>query len=255
MKQALARLFGNDGRTVILPIDHGTAIPVPGLEKPGSLIESLKSSVDGFVVNYGVARACREELTETGICLRTDIYKPDMPQGSVKLVGGDEAREVGACAMMHMLYPGHAEEARIVRECNDTIREGIRVNVPVIVEALPVGLGIPSAYTIEAIGFAARQAAEMGAAVVKTAFPAGATAAEFRSVVAGCFVPVIVLGGAALGNDRALLAMVREALDAGAVGIAIGRNVWQHADPAKIARQLHALVHRDLSVEDALLEA
>jgi len=119
-------------------------------ERPGDLIEALKPSVDGFVVNYGVARACRDELAETGLCLRTDIYKPDMPQGSVKLVGGEEAREVGACAMMHMLYPGHADEARIVRECSDTIREGIRPNVPVIVEALPVGLGMASAYTIDA---------------------------------------------------------------------------------------------------------
>ena len=252
MKQALARLFGPDGRTVILPIDHGTAIPVPGLERPSELIEKLRESVDGFVVNYGVGRACREALNGTGLCLRTDIYKPDVAQGSTKLFGAEEARELGACSMMHMLYPGHADEARITRECTDTIKEGIGANLPVIVEALPVGLGIPSAYTIPAIGFAARQAAELGATVVKTAFPAGATAAEFRSVVAGCFVPLIVLGGAALGNDRALLAMVREALDAGAVGIAIGRNVWQHSDPARIARQLHALVHRDLSVDDAL---
>jgi DhnA family fructose-bisphosphate aldolase class Ia len=111
---------------------------------------------------------------------------------------------------------------------------------------------MPEEYTIPAISFTARQAAELGAAVVKTAFPAGAKAAEFRPVVAGCFVPLIILGGAALGDDRALLTMVREALDAGAVGIAIGRNVWQHPAPARIAAQLHGLVHRDLSVDDAL---
>lgn len=255
MKQALSKLFGPDGRTVILPIDHGTAIPVPGLDRPAELIAALAPHVDGFVVNLGVARACQEALTNSAICLRTDVYKPDLPEGSVKLFGADDAQEVGACSMMHMLYPGHADEARILAECSDTIREGIFAGLPTIVEALPVGLGLPSAYTVEAVRFAVRQAAELGASVVKTAFPTGASAADFRSVVQGSFVPVIVLGGAALGNDRALLSMVRDALDAGAVGVAIGRNVWMHSDPARIARQLHAMVHRDLSVEDALGQA
>ena len=254
MKQALAKLFGPDGRTVILPIDHGTAIPVPGLERPAELISAIAPHIDGFVVNLGVARACQEALSQTAICLRTDVYKPDLPEGSVKLFGADDAQEVGAAAMMHMLYPGHADESRILAECSETIREGIFAGIPTIVEALPVGLGLPSAYTVDAVRFAVRQAAELGAAVVKTAFPSGATAADFRSVIQGCFVPVIVLGGAALGDDRALLSMVRNALDAGAVGIAIDRNVWQHPEPARISRQLHALVHRDLSVDDALAQ-
>jgi DhnA family fructose-bisphosphate aldolase class Ia len=222
------------------------------MERPGDLIRAVRSSVDCFVVNYGMARACAEDLAGSQICLRTDVYKPDVAAGSTKLFGANEARLLDACSMMQMLYPGHADEARIIRECAETIREGVATDLPVIVEALPVGLGIPAAYTIPAVGFAARQAAELGAAVVKTAFPSGANASEFRSVVDGCFVPLITLGGAALGDDRALLGMVREALDAGAVGIAIGRNVWQHPDPARIAGQLHALVHRDLSVDEAL---
>lgn len=252
MKQALAKLFGADGRTVILPIDHGTAIPVPGLEQPVDLITALAPHVDGFVVNLGTARACQNALAQSAVCLRTDVYKPDLAGGSIKLFGAEDAGEVGACAMMHMLYPGHEDEARILVECSETIREGIFAGIPTIVEALPSGLGLPAAYTPHAVGFAVRQAAELGAAVVKTAFPTGADVAAFRSVVRSSFVPVIVLGGAAMGDDRALLAMVRDALDAGAAGIAIGRNIWMHPEPVRIARQLHALVHRDLSVEDAL---
>jgi hypothetical protein len=80
---------------------------------------------------------------------------------------------------------------------------------------------------------------------VKTAFPTGAGADEFGAIVEACFVPVIVLGGAAMGDDRALLEMVRKAIDAGAAGIAVGRNVWQHPHPAKVAKALHAVVHDD----------
>jgi hypothetical protein len=109
MKQTLARLFGPDGRTVILPIDHGTAIPVPGMERPAALIEAVKAHVDCFVVNLGLGLACREALQGSEICLRTDIYKPDVAQGSTKLFGAGEAKHLDACSMMHMLYPGHAE--------------------------------------------------------------------------------------------------------------------------------------------------
>src|SRR5690606_14833260 len=105
------------------------------------------------------------------------------------------------------------------------------------------GIGRPADYTLENIGFTVRAAAELGADIVKTAYPTGASANEFRAIIEACFVPVIVLGGAALGDDEALLTMVKQAIEAGAAGIAVGRNVWQHPQPAKIAAALHAVVH------------
>ncbi len=81
MSDLLEPLFKDDNRTVILPIDHGTAIPVSGMEDPGALIEEIKPVVDGFVVNYGTALHCGASLEDTGVCLRTDIYKPDLEEG------------------------------------------------------------------------------------------------------------------------------------------------------------------------------
>jgi len=66
--------FFRDGKTVILPIDHGVAIPVPGLENPFQLIEDLNPYVDGYVVNLGLALRTDDLLTGKGICLRTDVY-------------------------------------------------------------------------------------------------------------------------------------------------------------------------------------
>ncbi|MEX2580887.1 MAG: hypothetical protein WD342_17645 [Verrucomicrobiales bacterium] len=252
----LSRFFQSDGRTVILPIDHGTAIPVPGLEDPAGLIESLNPVVDGYVVNLGVALAAADALKDKGICLRTDCYKPvhgaNLDEGSYRLFGADEALTAGAHAMMNMLYVHHPNEAGIFREVSELIGESLETDIPLILETLPFGIGRPDDYTAENIGFAARAAAELGADVVKTAFPTGGSVDDFKAIVDASLVPVIVLGGAAMGDDEALLTMVKKAIDAGASGIAVGRNVWQHPEPAKIAGALKAIVHDNDAVASAL---
>jgi DhnA family fructose-bisphosphate aldolase class Ia len=254
----LDHFLQSDGRTVILPIDHGTAIPVAGLENPVALVETIRDHVDGFVVNLGVAQACNaaEAFADKGICLRTDCYKPTFPgnpdEGAYRLYGADEAEAVGAHAMMNMLYVHHTNEADNFRECAELITESLETDIPVIVETLPFNIGRPDDYTVENIGFAARAAAELGADIVKTAFPTGGSADDFKKIVEATFVPVIVLGGAAMGDDAALLKMVKNAIDAGAAGIAVGRNVWQHPQPTKIAAALNAIVHDNASVDSAL---
>lgn len=254
----LAHFLQSDGRTVILPIDHGTAIAVPGLENPVAVVEAIREHVDGFVVNLGVARACLEAdvFADKGLCLRTDCYKPANPgnpdEGAYRLYGAAEAEALGAHAMMNMLYPFHAAEAESFRECAELIAESLEVEIPVIIETLPFNIGRPDDYTVENIAFCARAAAELGADIVKTAFPTNGTTDDFKAIVDACFVPLIVLGGAAMGDDRALLSMVKNAIDAGAAGIAVGRNVWQHAQPVKIAAALHAIVHDDASIDSAL---
>jgi len=242
-----------NGRTVIVPIDHGTAIPVPGLEDPGALIGSLRPWADAFVVNYGLARACRSALDGRGVCLRTDVYKParfgNPDHGAYMTYGAADAVRAGAHCVMHMLYPHHPDEARHFRESARLMSECHQAGLPVITEVLPFGLGRTADYTPEHIGFAVRSAAELGADIVKTAYPGDKDA--FRRIVEACFVPVIVLGGAA--NDEAsILRMVADAINAGAAGIAIGRNVWQHPQPALMLRRLHAIVHEGASAEDAL---
>lgn len=251
----LSRFLQSDGKTVILPIDHGSVIPVPGLD-PIGLIDAVNPVVDGYVVNLGVAMAAADVLEGKGICLRTDCYKPpygdNLDEGSYRLYGADEALAVGAHAMMNMLYSHHPNEGGITREVAELIGESLETDVPVILEALPFSIGRPDDYTVENIGFTVRAAAELGADIVKTAYPTNGSVDDFRAIVENCFVPVIVLGGAAMGDDSALLQMVKDAMDAGAAGIAVGRNVFQHPDPPKIAKALHAIVHDDASVESAL---
>jgi len=254
-RQDNLNLFFRNGRTVILPIDHGVAIPVPGLADPTSLIERVMPYVDGFVLNLGLALRLGEALEGKGLCLRTDVYnvRTEGPgAGSIAMYGIEEAEMVGASAVMNMLYTGGPNEKDNFQECADLIRLSLDSSVPVILEALPKGLGQPAAYTVENVGFAARLAAELGADVVKVPYPTNGTVDDFRKIVESTFIPVIILGGAAMGDDAGLLKMVEDAMTAGAAGIAIGRNVWQHSNPAAIARSLNAVVHQDASALEAL---
>lgn len=248
--------FQEDGRTVILPIDHGTAIPVHGLEKPRDVINSVKEVVDGFVVSLGVALHCKSELAGKGVCLRTDCYKPTYPgnpdNGPTRLFTCEDAQMVGAQAIMNMCYPHHPHEGRNFADCADLISESLDSQTPVILESLPIGIGRADDYTVENIGFVVRLAAELGADVVKTAFPTNGTVDDFKKIVDAAMVPVVVLGGAAMGDDEALLSMVKKSIDAGASGIAVGRNVWQHNNPAGIARALRAIVHGNERIDSAL---
>jgi len=247
--------FFRDGKTVILPIDHGVAVPVPGLENPFQLIEAVHPYVDGFVLNLGLALRTGDMLTGKGICLRTDVYNvrtSGAGAGSINVYGLGEAEMVGATAVMNMLFPFGENEQVITQNCADLISESLDVDIPVILETLPYGLGQTDKYTVENISFAVRLACEMGADVVKTAYPTNASVDDFKRIVDSCFVPVIILGGGPLNNDLDLLSMVHNAMKAGAAGIAIGRNVWQHPNPAAIARSLAAIVHEGAKVDEAL---
>jgi DhnA family fructose-bisphosphate aldolase class Ia len=244
-----------EGRTVILPIDHGVAIPVPGLENPTELIQRVNPYVDCYVMNLGLAVRTADVTTEKGICLRTDVYNVRSTgpgAGSIPVFGTDTAELIGAHAVMNMLYPGAEDEQPTLLACADLVQQSLSNDIPVIIETLPVGLGQTAHYTVEKVGFAVRLAAELGADIVKTVYPPGATVDEFRRIVQQSFVPVVVLGGAAMNDDASLFKMVENAMRAGAVGIAIGRNVWQHPRPLAIARSLHALVHEEANALEAL---
>ena len=105
----------------------------------------------------------------------------------------------------------------------------------------------PEYHTAEKIAVAARVAAELGADWVKLPY-----ADDYQRVVQTCYVPVVMLGGVKAGNERSLLQTIHTALAAGAAGVAIGRNIFQAANPRAMTTGLAALIHRGASVDEAL---
>ena len=116
-----------------------------------------------------------------------------------------------------------------------------------MVEAIPFGWPKADKKTNEQIAAACRIASEAGADYVKSFYTGDKS--SFTEVIENCSVPVLILGGAKIISDREILTMVRDAIDVGAVGITMGRNIWGHKNISGITAALEAIIHNDASVE------
>ena len=98
------------------------------------------------------------------------------------------------------------------------------------------------------IALGARVAAEHGADIVKTYY----TAKDFDKVTASCPVPIVIAGGPKCETDEETLSMIRGALDGGAAGIVMGRNIWQSPRPVPLIKAVRALIHENVSLENSI---
>jgi class I fructose-bisphosphate aldolase len=122
--------------------------------------------------------------------------------------------------------------------------------MPLLAMVYPRGEKIKDEYDVEAVKHAARVGSEIGADVVKVSYTGSVE--SFKEVVAGCSIPVVIAGGPKMDSDREILEMVKGSIEAGGNGVSIGRNVFQHKNPTRMVQAISALVHNDVSVEDAL---
>jgi DhnA family fructose-bisphosphate aldolase class Ia len=163
----------------------------------------------------------------------------------------EDALRLGADAVGCMGFPGSAFEGEALPYLAELVAQAATWNVPVMAEMLPGGFENPKVtWTPQGIADAARIGGEMGADFVKTAYTGDED--SFRRVVEGVPVPVLVLGGGKADDPRELLEDVHGALRAGARGAVVGRNVWQHPAPERMAAALAALIHDGADVDEAL---
>ena len=248
------RLFGDDGRSVVVAIDHGTSDGVfAGLEDPASVLEQvIAGGADTILTGIGVARHFSKQLKDVGLIIRCDgATSPLLEQPRELIISVDDVLTIGADAAAGMYFPGIANGQNTTRYFPRLATEAHRWNIPVMAESLPYGFeDHPAARSVDAIANTCRMAAENGADLVKTFFTGEAE--SFKKVTRSCYVPVLVLGGPKTRSDREFLTSIRDAMDAGAAGVVIGRNVWQAPSPVAMTQALVALVHDDASVDDAL---
>lgn len=248
------QLFGADGRSVVVAMDHGTTDgAVPGFEHPEQVLEQvIAGGADAILTSIGIARHFSKQLKDVGLIIRCDgATSPLLERPRELLIDVDEVLRVGADAAAAMYFPGtsngHGSTVYFPRFAS----EAHRWNIPVMAESLPYGFEEhPNARSMKAVTDTCRMAAENGADLVKTLYTGEFE--SFKSVIRACYVPVLVLGGPKTNSDREFLTSIRSALDAGAAGVVIGRNVWQSPSPTAMTRALAALVHQDVSVDEAL---
>ena len=252
----LRRIFAPDGRTVIVALDHTAYFgPMRGLEYPSDVLQAIvEAGADAVLTTPGIAARFGDRLGRVGLILRADggsSQRDPQPAGLRQIVSVERALRLGADALACMGMIGFPDESASLRVLTDLVDECSRWGLLVLAEMLVNGRdgGKPTA---EDVAFAARVGADLGADIIKTNYIGPADA--YRAAIASCYVPLVVLGGEKAAADRAVLESVASALEAGAAGVAIGRNVWQHTDPAGMTRALVALVHGGESVDEALRE-
>jgi fructose-bisphosphate aldolase, class I len=247
----LNRIFRSDGRTLIVAFDHGlTEGPAKGMEKPGKVLgQMVTGGADAILTSYGIASRFAQEISSLGLILRLDVGGTKlgkMGPGSQFFQVADALR-IGADAVAVSAFPGTPQESATLQTLARVITESHAWGMPVMAELQPGGFDAGSEFfTTENIALSARIAAELGADWVKVP-----CAPDFNQVVQTCYVPVVMLGGVKTNDPQNLFKTVFEAVQAGAVGVAIGRNIFQADNPAAVVAALAAILHQDADLEEA----
>ncbi len=252
----LRRIMNREtGRTVIIPMDHGVTVgPIPGIADMRRTLSLVAGEeTDAVVVHKGMASGSRSVLGgNTGLIVHlsgSTAFSED-PYIKTLVCTVEEAIKLGADAVSIHINVGNRHEDRMLTDLAATAQVAREWGVPLMAMIYPRGERIRDEFDPAAIGHAARLGAELGADVVKVPYTGSPN--TFRGVVDGCPAPVVIAGGPRMDTDRALLEMVRGALDAGAAGTSIGRNVFQHPNPRGIVHALHRMVHEDAGVDEAM---
>ena len=247
IKNRMSRIFNKEsGRTVMLAFDHGFLMgPTSGLERIDHLIASLADHADCLMGTRGMIRSCIPASNQKPICLRTDTGTTILTEMNHNvLISEEEAISMNATAMAAMLAIGDKEtEASTIANFSQLVDIGNTYSIPVMgVTAVGKDMARDARY----FGLASRVCAENGASIVKTYYTEG-----FEKVVAGCPVPVVIAGGKKLPELEAL-ELCYNAIQCGASGVDMGRNVFQSEAPLAMMKAVQGVVHNNLTPAEGL---
>ncbi len=248
MKNRLAQLIQPDGHCFFLPIDHGYFQgPTSCLEKPGETIKPLLPHCDALFVTRGVLRSCVDPLGGKPIILRvsggTSVVGRDLADERV-VVSIEEILRLNASAVGMSIFVGSDYERESLVNLSNLVNECENYGLPVMaVTAVGKELAKRDA---RYLALSCRIAAELGARVVKTYW-----CENFEKVINGCPVPVVMAGGPKCETEREVFEFVHDGIQRGAIGLNLGRNVWQHPHPVAMIRALQAIIHENYTVAEA----
>lgn len=249
MNNRLCRIIRNDGRTVMLAVDHGYFLgPTSKLENPHKTIEPLLPFADSIMLTRGVLRSSVHPDTSTPIVLRVS--------GGTSVIGESlanegittpivEALRLNATAVALSIFVGTPHEKQTLLNLSNLVSEGESVGMPVLA-VTAVGKELEKR-DARYLALSCRIAAELGAHLVKTYYCDG-----FSKVVDGCPVPLVIAGGPKLETEMDAFKMTHDALASGAVGVDMGRNIWQNEHPIPMIKAVRAIVHEKATPKEAL---
>ncbi len=264
----LGRLFDErTGCSVIVAMDHGIGGVPDGFRYPQQLLETiLGARPDGVLLNAGLARRVAHLFSRRdapALVLGIDQLIHSGPRGKGPAERHwaqfpvEEAVRLGADAVKAMLLmgsPDPAVRAENLSYLTHTAAACRQWEIPLMIEPYLWGTEVPSdpAERAQMNADGARIAIELGADILKLEY--GGDPDRFREIVEASPVPVFILGGPKRPTERETIADVVSGAQAGAVGLTIGRNIWQHSNPARVVRALRtALATKNLDAAMAEL--
>lgn len=253
-QRRLSRIFAKDGKSVTLALDgHHFSIKTEGIDNTINQLPALvEKGLDCALVSYGMLKNFPAALNNVPVILRVDstvsIFDNSVPD-TTPVFSVEDALKVAAEGVVCMTFPGAFNEEKTHVMAMQLARAADRWNMPLIVESLPYGYAVTNddSNNPTVIAASARAAVELGADVIKTRFTG---TADDHLIVEAAGVPVLALGGPKT-DISGYFTFVQHCMQAGAKGVAVGRNITQDPQPEKVVAGLNAIVHENATAEDA----
>ena len=248
MQSRMSQLIQPDGRCLFMPIDHGYFQgPTRKLEKPGNTIEPLLPYCDAIFVTRGVLRSSIPPEKARPVILRvsggTSVIGHDLADEDVT-TSMEEAIRLNVAAVGISIFVGSDYERQTLLNLARLVDEGEKYGIPVMA-VTAVGKELKKR-DARYLALCSRIAAELGARVVKTYW-----CENFEKVIAGCPVPVVMAGGPQVDTEREVFDFVHDGIQKGAIGVNLGRNVWQNEHPVAMLRSLRAIIPDNATPKEA----
>jgi len=248
----LGRITRN-GRIICVTMDHGVSSgPIKGLEAIGEAITKVEEGgATAILVHKGIIRSLHQPR-RIGLILHLSgsTSLGLTPNRKMQIASVEEAIRLGADAVSVHINVGGKEEPEMLSKLGRVSDRCDKWSYPCIAMMYPRGENIKNPHDPEAVAHAARVGAELGADIVKTVYTGDPD--SFRKVVKSCPVPIAIAGGPKTDTEREALEMVVGAMEAGAIGVTFGRNIFQHSNPTAMVRALSAIVMEKATVDEAL---
>ncbi|MBS3090256.1 3-hydroxy-5-phosphonooxypentane-2,4-dione thiolase [Candidatus Pacearchaeota archaeon] len=256
LENRLSRIIKPEtGRTVMLAVDHGYFLgPINKLENPRETVSPLLEYADALMLTRGILRNCIDAKTETPIVLRVSggnsisnkEKSPEELANETITTSTQEAVRLNASAVALSIYVGTKYEHQTLKNLAMLVDEGMQYGMPVLA-VTAVGKELEEkGKDAKYLALSCRIAAELGASFVKTYY-----CDELEKVVKGCPVPVVIAGGKKLDNELDALKIVYDSIQKGAIGVDMGRNIWQSENPAAMIKSIRAIVHGNCLLDEA----
>ena len=248
MANRMSQLIQQDGRCLFLPIDHGYFQgPTRKLEQPRKTLDPILPYADAIFVTRGVLRSSVDPDQAKPIILRvsggTSMVGKDLANEGIT-TSMEEAIRLNVAAVGISVFVGTDYEKESLLNLAKLVDDGEKFGVPVMA-VTAVGKELEKR-DARYLALCSRIAAELGARVVKTSW-----CENFDKVTQGCPVPVVMAGGPHVDTELEVFEFVHDGIQKGAVGVNLGRNVWQNEYPVAMIKALRAIIHENATPKEA----